>query len=237
MLDHRAPDLYTGGAYLRQNPTWHAEDSPWKASQILKMLERNGIAPRTVAEVGCGAGETLDILHGRFPPDCRLRGFEISPQAFDLCAPKVKDRLTFELADFTRDTTETFEVLLCIDVIEHVEDCFTFLRELRTRARFKVFHIPLDLSVQSVLRETPLVVGRRTAGHVHYFTKRIALSLLEETGHRVVDHFYTPGGLASHGNGSLKRALARLLWRASFALHPDLAVRTFGGYSLMVLTE
>lgn len=27
--------------YLKKNPSWHTEDSPWKARQILKIIERN----------------------------------------------------------------------------------------------------------------------------------------------------------------------------------------------------
>ena len=39
--------------------------------------------------------------------------------------------------------------LLMDTVLEHLEDYFGFLRKLKTRATYKVFHIPLDLSVQT----------------------------------------------------------------------------------------
>jgi hypothetical protein len=29
-------ELYTEGKYLEGSPNWYAEDSPWKAKQILK---------------------------------------------------------------------------------------------------------------------------------------------------------------------------------------------------------
>ena len=51
--------LYLDGRYLIKNPTWHAEESAWKALQILRMLRRNRISPSNVCEVGCGAGEVL----------------------------------------------------------------------------------------------------------------------------------------------------------------------------------
>ena len=51
--------MYTSGEYLEKNPHWHAADSPWKAGQILKMIQKNGLHPATVCEVGCGAGEIL----------------------------------------------------------------------------------------------------------------------------------------------------------------------------------
>ena len=65
-------DRYTTGSYLESNPDWHVEDSAWKAEQVQAMLDRHSIAPRTVCEVGCGAGEVLRQLrdftarpHGR----------------------------------------------------------------------------------------------------------------------------------------------------------------------------
>jgi len=52
-------DMYQNGEYLRKNPTWDVEDSPWKAAQILKMLLEHNIRPCSIGEVGCGAGEIL----------------------------------------------------------------------------------------------------------------------------------------------------------------------------------
>ncbi|GAC1565336.1 MAG: hypothetical protein NVS3B14_02690 [Ktedonobacteraceae bacterium] len=50
-------EVYTSGEYLEKNPTWHVEESPWKAKQIMRMVAQNGIEPRTICEVGCGVGE------------------------------------------------------------------------------------------------------------------------------------------------------------------------------------
>lgn len=54
--------LYISGEYLNKNPTWHVEESPWKAQQILRMLTLHHLTPRSICEVGCGAGEVLKQL-------------------------------------------------------------------------------------------------------------------------------------------------------------------------------
>ena len=52
--------LYLDGEYLSKNPGWHVEESPWKASQVLRMLRQNHLAPQTICDVGCGSGEVSD---------------------------------------------------------------------------------------------------------------------------------------------------------------------------------
>ena len=52
-------DLYTKGDYLKKQPTWHVEESPWKAKAILTMLKQNHLQPKTICEVGCGAESLL----------------------------------------------------------------------------------------------------------------------------------------------------------------------------------
>ncbi len=69
------------GGYLAKNPAWHVEESVWKARQILCMLRQNGVAPKTVCDVGCGAGEVLKQLKENLDTGCDFLGSDISPQA------------------------------------------------------------------------------------------------------------------------------------------------------------
>ncbi len=88
-------NIYENGRYFDKNPTWHTEDSPWKAKQILYCLNRNHIRPDSVCEVGCGAGEILNQLHRQMAGDVLFHGYEISPQAYQLCKGRAKERLEF----------------------------------------------------------------------------------------------------------------------------------------------
>jgi hypothetical protein len=49
-------NIYTSGKYLEETKTWHTEDSPWKANQIIKIISDNKIYPKQIGEVGCGGG-------------------------------------------------------------------------------------------------------------------------------------------------------------------------------------
>src|SRR5256885_15001073 len=118
-------DLYTTGEYLKKNPTWHVEESPWKARQILQMLKRHDFAPQTICEVGCGAGEILRQLQGSLDPGCSFWGYEISPQAYELAMSRANEKLKFKLADIQHEEGIFFDLLLVMDVIEHLEDYFS----------------------------------------------------------------------------------------------------------------
>jgi hypothetical protein len=228
--------MYSDGTYLERNPTWHVEDSPWKAARILTLLRRNRVEPKTICEIGCGAGEILRQLQTRLGGDCVLCGYEISPQALALAQQRANAKLHFKLGDVATDQGTFFDVMLIIDVIEHLENYFGLLQQVKPKSRYKVLHIPLDLSVQSVLRRGRLLDLRHSVGHIHYFTKDIALQAVVDAGYKIVDYMYTGSGVEQKGK-SIKNGLARLPRRALFAMAPDFAVRLLGGYSLMVLAE
>ena len=88
--------IYTSGKYLETTQTWHSEDSSWKAEQIIKLIEKNNLCPKTVAEIGCGAGSILTTLsQTKLLNSTRFRGYDISPQAIDLASKFRSERVWF----------------------------------------------------------------------------------------------------------------------------------------------
>ena len=87
-------------------------------------------------------------------------------------------RLHVYLGDFRTDDTGSYDMLLVLDVLEHLEDYFAFLRSLKARGTYKVFFFPLDLSVQTVIRPHGLLHTRDAYAHLHYFTKETLVRAL-----------------------------------------------------------
>jgi SAM-dependent methyltransferase len=230
-----ATSLYIDGRYEVLHPTWHAEDSEWKGTQVIAMLSRNRIDPRTVCEIGCGAGGILRMLQRHLSPDCQFTGYEISPQAHARCAEHGNQSLRFILGNLLEQPPSGLDLLLCMDVVEHVQDYLAFLKQVKQHGHQKLFHVPLDLSVQGILREVPEAV-RSSAGHLHYFTRKLFFEALQETGYKVLDWNYTPAAIDLPAR-SLAMACAKWPRKTLFALSPELAVRILGGYSLLVLAE
>jgi predicted TPR repeat methyltransferase len=226
---------YTDGTYLEANPGWHEDDSPMKARWIDAILRRNRIDPASIAEIGCGAGGILDALQA-MRPAARFTGYEISPQAYALAAKKVRPGLDFHLQDMTTSDAGRFDLLMAIDVFEHVPDYLGFLTALRERATYKLFHVPLDMSVQMLLRPGLFTHVRETLGHLHYFSKETAFDTLRECGYEVVDWNYTYWS-REIPDLPLRTRIANLPRAAVAAVSADLAVRLFGGASALILTR
>jgi len=227
-------DIYLDGSYLEKNNTYHVEDSAWKCEQILNLLSKNTINPTTVGEVGCGAGEILNQLSLTLK-DSEFYGYEISPMAFELCKSKESKRVHFEFGDILKRNVY-YDVLLCIDVFEHVQDYMGFISGLKSKGKFKIFHIPLDISVSSILFGS-LVNVRKDVGHLHYFTPTTAIATLEDCGYSIVDSYYTTGFLRPSRSRKLRSAIARLPRRILFSISQDFMVKILGGSSLIVLAE
>ena len=226
--------MYTSHEYLDKNPSLHVEHSAWKAGLILEMLSAHQIQPATVCEVGCGAGEILAHLSRALPAAC-CTGYDIAPDCVKLWEGRRGERLEFHCADLLALDRPPFDVALAIDVVEHIEDCFAFLRRLKEKGAYKMLHIPLEMNMLALLRERELPAVRGHVGHLHYFSKDTALALLKDCGYEVLDWRYTPA--------SIRFAVVRkdrwLRWprRALFAVQRDLAARWLGGYSLLVLAK
>lgn len=197
-------------------------------------MARNSVSAKTVCEVGCGAGEVLRQLQLRMSSECSFVGYEISPQAYSLCQKRANTRLRFVQGDLLAEDGAFFDLLLIIDVLEHLEDYYGFVRSLKEKSVYKILHIPLELTVESLLRRGFYVNKRCSVGHIHYFSRETALGALADAGYELVDWFYTAWVLELPGKGG---AVRRLIARRLFALDQNLAARLVPGFSLMVLAK
>jgi SAM-dependent methyltransferase len=235
MHPHQAGEgIYTDGSYLdKTGGTWHLEDSPFKAKQVVRILARHPeVQPNTICEIGCGAGGILSELQKLLPSHTTLTGYEISPQAHAIGAKFSNAQCQYVLGDGFADPS-TYDLVLVMDVVEHVEDCFSFLRRTKQKGRWKLYHIPLETHVSVTLRG---VNGWDSVGHIHLFTIETALKSVEYTGHRVVDWILTDGALAKP-NKAARTRMANLVRLPLAKFSAKLAARLIGGYSILILAE
>jgi len=230
-------DIYMSGEYFKNNPDWDAADAPWKTDVIIQLLNKNNINPKQVIEVGCGAGENLVQLAKKDDRIEKLVGYDISPQAFALAEKKASGKISFYNEDILSKENIHTDLLLVIDVLEHVDDYYGFLRKLKDKSNLIIFHIPLDLSCRTVMKPHVMLQQRQAVGHIHYFTREMVEWALQDTGYEIVDWEYTKPVVDLRPADSAKRFLKKILRNISFAINKEWSVKKWGGYSMMILAK
>ena len=226
---------YESTEYLDANPSWDIEDSPWKAQKVAELIFKHKISPSSICEVGCGAGGVLAALRSDFPNE-KLSGYDIAPTAQGFWNQVDDKNIDFFVGDFFDLNKSHHNIILLLDVLEHVADPHQFLLRVKSHADYVIIHFPLDLSASSVLRESPLLHVRRKVGHIHYFTKGLALELLSECGFNVIECQYTNAAFSAPQR-SLKTKLFGLLRRLIYFFNKDAGVRLLGGETLIILAR
>jgi len=226
-------DIYNNQTYLQNNPTWHEEDAIFKTNRIVKLLSQHPVIFKSVCEVGCGSGEILVQLQKRFPDVNSWVGYDIATDAIAIAEKKSSDKLKFKLQDITLvDNSEQYDLMLVIDVIEHLENYFSFLDAILEKSRYFIFHIPLDMCVWSLMREGMLTASKNRVGHIHNFTEDFIKSILNDHGFNILHQLYFEPVVKVH---SFKYKVINTLRRILYSISPKFCTKTLGGYSIMVM--
>jgi SAM-dependent methyltransferase len=229
-------DRYNNGNYLSNHPDWHVADSPFKANNVAKLLTSNRVAFGSAIEIGCGAGQVLAELAKKFPA-ASFVGCDISTEASAFWSNTLPN-VRYELGSLA-DSERRFDLLLMMDVFEHIPDYMGFLEKHRALAPTFVFNIPLDMHVFGLLIDHQ-VTGRKRYGHLHYFSQATAVETLRDCGFKVVDSVLIPGFRDAPKESSRATLRQKLIyyprWLA-YSLSPKWSAKLFGGTNLLVLAQ
>jgi hypothetical protein len=225
-------DIYNSGEYLAKNRNWHQEDSPYKARLVSKILDRNSIGFSSCVDVGCGAGAVTHELALKYP-FARFCGMDSSRDVVSFWSDHATANLSFSSENALTSGTR-YDLALCLDVFEHIDDYIGFLRDLRQVASRFVFNIPLDMNVAKLI--TGLHRARVEVGHLHYFNRYTALETLKYAGYTIDDEFLSPA-FQYNAPRNLRQALILIPRLVASALGKRAAALLLGGHSLVVLAS
>ncbi len=175
------------------------------------------LSVRTILDVGCGSGEHLAALAGRGAYE--LTGADVSPAALELARRKVPSA-HFNLLNIERECLpETFDLVMSLQVVEHLADDVAALRHMGRMARSYVLVSTLRGHMRS---------SERAIGHLRNYStdelrrkvERAGLKVLTITGwgfpwyspiYRTLSE-WLPGGPPTGPMGPLSRAVAGMLY-------------------------
>lgn len=236
-MQQSSNNFYINGDYYQNKPTWDIEDSKWKAGIIYDLYKKNNLIPKRIADVGCGAGAILEELSKKDNSPELLEGFDISPQAIALAKKRENNKIKFYNKDFSGTKDLKTDLLLIIDVIEHIDDYFNFLRKIREKGSYFIFHVPIDLSCRTILKPHVLLQQRKSVGHIHYFSEEMIRWSLNDIGFKIIDWHYTKPVNDIQPGKSIKKKIKSILRNISFAINKPLSVKLWGSYSMLILAK
>jgi len=235
-------NIYTSGKYNKNNPTYHLEDSEFKWNNFKKLILKSNVDYKlfkNVAEIGCGVGQILSLAKkDNFFNTPDFFGYDTNPDAIKT-AKELDNTISFSNEDFLKkDLEKNFDLIIAADVIEHIEDSFSFLKLLRAKSKYFLFNIPLEISLLSLFRQNKLFENSyNRVGHLHFFSKKTALIALEHNGYKVLNLNYSKNRIKHFSKNSLsfKRVLAAAPQYLIDLISEDLSCILLGDYSLVVL--
>lgn len=129
---------------------------------------------KQVLEVGCGEGELANHLVTNAPAPARYVATDLS---LDRLSPRLDPRIeTAQASIFDLPyATDSFDVVVCCEVLEHVDDPSAALAEVARVARGKVL---LSTPWEPVWRAMNVARGKylrdlgNTPGHIQHFSRR-----------------------------------------------------------------
>src|SRR4051812_23180865 len=126
---------------------WRTLSARTKADHVVALAARAGVRPRTLVEIGCGAGDLLAQLAERGTAE-RLDGFEIAPPAVQIARDRDIPRARIELFDGAHvpAAAGAYDLAVVSHVREHVPDPPALLAEAARVASWVMVEVPLEVN-------------------------------------------------------------------------------------------
>ncbi len=158
--------------------------------EIIKYIPK-GV--KRILDVGCGEGSTLEMISKIY--DCEAVGVEINIESANKANKKFKDIYNFSCENKEKmDELGDFDVILLLDVLEHMIDPWAFVLNLKKVSlrqggtliasipNFKNYKI-MQSYIKGNFRYEEAGLFDRT--HLRWFAKKNMMELFEEVGLKV----------------------------------------------------
>lgn len=166
----QVPQFYKAPRYL------------FRKYNILSMLKSQSDI-KTFTDIGCGAGELACTLA---EIGYEGRGVDFSKEALSVANDlKIKrgiddKKLTFVSGGLEKLKSNRSDLVICCEVIEHIEDDRDFLDKLHnTKPKYVIFSVPA--------KQKWFDNFDKKVGHYRRYEKQDLINLLDESGFEVVD--------------------------------------------------
>jgi ubiquinone/menaquinone biosynthesis C-methylase UbiE len=145
------------------------------------------LSPETIFDLGCGDGSQAEVLKKKIP-NVAVAGCDISPTAVERASKRMDAcyNLDIDKSDLPEET-ESYDLVLCIAVLEHLYDVSHALKEINRilipgkHALIQVPNITFwKFRLQILIGKLPYILADER--HLHSFNKSFLLENLQQAG-------------------------------------------------------
>jgi SAM-dependent methyltransferase len=214
---YRQSSYYEGGACGYADTSYTGQEAALRATfkRLLRNLAKRGLTGGDVLEIGCGYGYLLDEARSLFS---RRVGTDFSAEAAEIARATGAEVFVGGIEQVSPD--RKFDCIVAIQVIEHVYQPSSFVKELASHAKAGGYIVVATPDIGGALRRT--MGGRwpsfKVPEHVVYFDFPSLRALMDRVGltdvHKLpYPHAFPLGLIAAKFGLSIPPLLARLkIW-------------------------
>lgn len=163
----------------------------WHTNKLHVITDLIPVTPRKVLDVGCASGWFLSRFSKVFP-QANCFGVDIYDEAVEY-AKKRYSHITFKIADAHKIPfkEESFDLVVCTEVLEHVDDPKSVVLEIKRVLKKDGFAI-IELDSGSLLFSVVWFLWKKFKGgvwnhaHLHSFTVKKLEEMIISCGFKVV---------------------------------------------------
>ncbi|MCU1245170.1 MAG: hypothetical protein JWN02_1080 [Acidobacteria bacterium] len=173
--------VISGTDYIHQ---W----SSMRGQVRMDLLDRIDPAAKAILEFGCGEATLGEALKKR--QRCRVVGVELDPHAAAVARKRIDDVYCADVREIVSLLQERFDTIIGGDIVEHLDEPWSFLSELRRLAApgGKLLLSLPNLANGSVVgdllrgRFDYVYMGITCVGHLRFFTRQTIEEMLSIAG-------------------------------------------------------
>lgn len=152
----------------------------------------NGQTPHKILEAGCGEGKVTGRLSKKFGEQCEIQAFDISEKVIAE-AKEHNPKISFSVGNiYDIDAEdETFDLVVCCEVLEHLEKPEKALKELKRVISVKGYGV-ISVPREPLWRVLNMARGKyikdlgNTPGHIQHWSSKKFVKFIGENGFEVL---------------------------------------------------
>lgn len=163
----------------------------WHKNKLEKVMAAISIAPQEILDVGCASGWFLSQLSHEFPK-AKCYGIDIYREAIDY-GKRIYPHIEFKISDAHKIPyrDKTFDLIVCAEVLEHVDDPMSVLVEIKRVLKNNGIAV-IEIDSGSWLFSVVWYLWRKMNGrvwndsHLHSFNIKKLDAMIKSCGYNVL---------------------------------------------------